>query len=138
MNRPFDKREQTQLFIVSSLVIGVLAILLLLLYIIGGIKIADLLPGCIFYEKYHLFCPGCGGTRAVICLLRGHFIRSFLCHPFILYATVVYSVFYVSNLLYSLSFIRWRYELRPVHFIAAIVIIILQCLIKNIWILMLH
>lgn len=135
MMRPLDEKTQTQLYVVSSLVILVAVIFLTVLYFVSGIKITDLLPGCIFYEKYHLFCPGCGGTRAVICLLQGDIIGSFLYHPFVVYAAVVYGLFWTSNVLYSMSIIDRRYSLRPVHFIAAIGIIILQCLVKNIWVL---
>lgn len=28
-------------------------------------------PPCLFHELTHLYCPGCGGTRAAILLLRG-------------------------------------------------------------------
>ena len=135
MMRPLDEKTQTQLYVVSSLVILVAVIFLTVLYFVSGIKITDLLPGCIFYEKYHLFCPGCGGTRAVICLLQGDIIGSFLYHPFVLYAAVIYGLFFGSNVLYSLSIIHRRYALRPVHFIVAIGIIMLQCLAKNIWVL---
>jgi hypothetical protein len=31
-------------------------------------------PGCPVHELLHLQCPGCGGTRAIAALLRGHFI----------------------------------------------------------------
>ena len=31
---------------------------------------------CLFKEYTHLYCPGCGGTRAVHSMLSGHIIRS--------------------------------------------------------------
>jgi hypothetical protein len=31
---------------------------------------------CLFKEVAHLYCPGCGGTRAVHSMLSGHIIRS--------------------------------------------------------------
>lgn len=31
----------------------------------------DLLPGCFLYETTSIYCPGCGGTRAVYALLHG-------------------------------------------------------------------
>jgi Protein of unknown function (DUF2752) len=33
-------------------------------------------PGCPIHELLHLQCPGCGATRAVAALLRGHFIEA--------------------------------------------------------------
>ena len=33
-------------------------------------------PQCPIYAALHLECPGCGGTRAVAALLRGHVIQA--------------------------------------------------------------
>jgi hypothetical protein len=32
----------------------------------------DFYPRCPVYELFHLQCPGCGATRALAALLRGH------------------------------------------------------------------
>lgn len=71
--------------------------------IVGGIGIVALLitdfqiiswyPECDFFSKTGLYCPGCGGTRAVKSLLRGDIIRSFLYHPFVPYCATMYIVF---------------------------------------------
>jgi Protein of unknown function (DUF2752) len=34
---------------------------------------SSLYPRCPIYEYLHLQCPGCGATRALAALLRGHF-----------------------------------------------------------------
>ncbi len=57
------------------------------------------MPECVFEAATGLYCPGCGGTRAVIALMRGHFIKSFLYHPAVPYAFVVYTVFMVRMFL---------------------------------------
>lgn len=44
---------------------------------------------CMFRVLTGLYCPGCGGTRAVKALLTGHPIISFLYHPVVLYGVVV-------------------------------------------------
>lgn len=51
---------------------------------------------CLFHELTGLYCPGCGGTRAVRYLLQGEFWMSFRYHPFVLYGVCVIAVEAVS------------------------------------------
>lgn len=44
---------------------------------------------CLFHLLTGLYCPGCGGTRAIWALLRGDVLKSFCYHPFVLYAVMV-------------------------------------------------
>ena len=44
---------------------------------------------CTFSQKLHLYCPGCGGTRAVKYLLEGKILYSLLAHPIPVYAGVI-------------------------------------------------
>ena len=44
---------------------------------------------CLFSQTLHLYCPGCGGTRAVQALLAGDIADSFLSNPLPIYALVM-------------------------------------------------
>lgn len=44
---------------------------------------------CRFKEVLHIYCPGCGGTRAVYYLLRFDFIGSFLANPAVLCTSLI-------------------------------------------------
>lgn len=44
---------------------------------------------CIFRMLTGYYCPGCGGTRALRALLRGHFLQSVYYHPLVLYLAVL-------------------------------------------------
>lgn len=44
---------------------------------------------CLFHQLTGLYCPGCGGTRAVKYLLHGQLLKSFQYHPLVLYALAV-------------------------------------------------
>ena len=37
--------------------------------------------GCIIKEQFHIYCPGCGGTRAVEALLHFDFLQSLYNNP---------------------------------------------------------
>lgn len=56
-------------------------------------------PDCAFETVTGLYCPGCGGTRSVIALFRGKFIRSLRFHPAVPYFFAVYVVFMVKMFL---------------------------------------
>lgn len=43
---------------------------------------------CLFHWITGLYCPGCGGTRAVKYLLKGQLLTSFIYHPLVLYSVV--------------------------------------------------
>ena len=44
---------------------------------------SQLLPKCIFYQVTHLYCPSCGFTRALYCVLHGDFWTAFRCNAMI-------------------------------------------------------
>lgn len=62
----------------------------------GGIE-------CSFHKFTHLYCPGCGGTRASYYLSRGRFLKSFLCNPFVIYTVGDYIVFMINTILVKLT-----------------------------------
>ena len=43
---------------------------------------------CLFHLMTGLYCPGCGGTRAVKYLLQGDWKNSLIYHPFVLYSVI--------------------------------------------------
>ena len=49
---------------------------------------------CLFRAVTKIYCPGCGGTRAVYLLLTGHPVLSFLYHPIVLYT--VFACIYIG------------------------------------------
>ena len=44
---------------------------------------------CKFKEILHMYCPGCGGTRAVYYLLRFNPVRSFISNPVVIVTALI-------------------------------------------------
>lgn len=51
---------------------------------------------CLFQVITGLYCPGCGGTRALIYLMRGQIVKSFRYHPLVPYMAAVVLIEVIS------------------------------------------
>ena len=51
---------------------------------------------CLFHLLTGLYCPGCGGTRAVRAMMAGNLALSFQYHPLVLYTAAVLTLELVS------------------------------------------
>ena len=88
---------------------------------------------CMFVLVFGMYCPGCGGTRAAKALLEGRVLASFLYHPLVLYAVVLYLLFMVSH---TLSLIGVKHirpmKYRNIYLWIALLIVVLNFVVKNI------
>ncbi|MCR5396128.1 MAG: DUF2752 domain-containing protein [Lachnospiraceae bacterium] len=96
---------------------------------------------CIFHAVTGLYCPGCGGTRAVLLLLHGHPLLSFIYHPLVLYMAILclYIILRHSyDALRTRSLRIERFYLKPRMVWTMLFIVIANFLIKNIALIFLH
>ena len=89
---------------------------------------------CSFMRMFGYYCPGCGGTRAILLIEDGQLLQSLLLNPLPMYALIIYSCFFIKNLLYILT----RGKIKKLAFndwwvYIALIIIIVNCVIKNIF-----
>lgn len=70
---------------ISGLIGGLVMFVALLLQRYGMIP---MLP-CALHDIMHLYCPGCGGTRALFAMLHGHLWQSFCYNPALLLGTLL-------------------------------------------------
>lgn len=90
------RKREDNLYYAGLLLLEVSVILIpvMRLYIL---PILEKLPwGCVLYRLFGVYCPGCGGTRAVNALLHGHIIMSLWYHPLIIYCVALYLGYMVS------------------------------------------
>lgn len=90
-------------------------------------------PECIMYRHFGIYCPGCGGSRAVAALLGGDIISSIIYHPVVIYSAVIYVVFMGSQTLSLLS----RHKIKGILFhywflYGALILIIINFIVKNV------
>lgn len=115
-----------------------LGLLLAFMCVIGCIvypHISELagMGGCRFKEATGLYCPGCGGTRAVRALLSGHIIKAFIYHPFVPYCLFMWIIYEGSHVLEMLHVPKIKgMKFREAYVYIGIGIIFANWIIKNI------
>lgn len=118
-------------------------ILLILGYTLAPLSVAFLLwydsiavhpMVCGLREFCGIYCPGCGGTRAIEYFLHGDVLSSFYYHPFVPYAIVMYVVFMIRNTLHYLWPGRFKVmEFKTAYAVIALVLIFGQFIVKNVF-----
>lgn len=109
-----------------------------------GIYFQYILPyfstiGCSFYRVTGLYCPGCGGTRALTALLHGNLLQAIRYHVLVPYAAVLYIAFMGSHFLARITGFRYfkGMRFRTWYLYGALVVLILnwigQNLLKAVW-----
>lgn len=89
------------------------------------------IPDCPIYSHFGLYCPACGGTRAVISLFHLKLIKSFLYHPIVLYTFIVTTCYLIietiNNIRKTNIKIEWKKFIK-----IGIIILLLNWIIQNI------
>ena len=114
---------------------GLLALPVNLLVVYAVVKwlIPHFKGECIFYMLWGAYCPGCGGTRALLALVHGDILMSIWYHPLIMYCVVMYLAFMGSHTLEKLHvpFVKGM-KFRVWIMYGMLVILILNCILKNV------
>lgn len=130
MSQKRNRKQEKEIYICGLILLGILLFWLAAERLLG---LEFSLPPCVFHSLTGLYCPGCGGTRACRLLLSGHIFQSFLYHPGVLLADVLYVWFMVSHTIEFVSKGRLKIGLpyTDKFLYLEVVVIILQCLAKN-------
>ena len=128
------KSEKTLYWIVVALL--ALGIGIWFLFKITGYQLH--LPGCFLLKMTGFYCPGCGGTRAFLFMLKGHFLASVYCHPVVMYAAAVGGWYMISHTIEYLSKEKYAIGMRyrDIYLYIALAIILINWLIKNLFLIL--
>ena len=92
------------------------------------------LETCWIYEHLGVYCPGCGGTRAVLALLRGRLLAALYYHPAVPLLAAALAVYLPVQTVCRLArrpAPRWcRY--RPWWLWGLIGLLLVNCLVRNV------
>lgn len=125
------KTLEDQLYILGLvfLIVGSISIFVYLKIILPNSSSVS----CIFLKLFGFYCPGCGGTRAVKALFHGHFLASLWYHPLVLYTTVLFGGFMLTNTMQKLHILHIKgWKFHEWHLYGALFIVIGNWILKNI------
>jgi hypothetical protein len=124
-----DKRLERQLYIMGIILFAAAAVFgfLYFKYLVPKLQVP-----CIIHMITGLYCPGCGGTRAVSALAHGHLLKSIWYHPIVVYSFCIYTAYMLTHTLAlflpGIKGIRYR----NIYLYAALVIVVVNCVVKNV------
>lgn len=127
-------KDERGLYIAALVLLGAAVLLWVLAQFVPYVKglFQWFLP-CPIYALTGLYCPGCGGQRAVKALFQGDFLNSLYCHPFVLPALIYLIVFMGSHTLNRLSHRRIpALSVKNWHLYSLLGLLVLQWIVKNI------
>lgn len=116
------KKKIKTLIITNVIVFSSIAIFGVILVLITG----DENYKCTFLNALHLYCPGCGGTRAFFALLKFDIIASLRYNPLVILGGLTY-LYYNIRAIIAIKKNDEEYFKKERYFIIPIVIVI--CLI---------
>ncbi|MDO5417521.1 MAG: DUF2752 domain-containing protein [Lachnospiraceae bacterium] len=128
----FDRKTEDACYIALNVGIVILAAAAALIRSYQ-VDLHEAFPLCFFYRMTGYYCPGCGGTRAMVALLHLHILQSFRCHPIVVYTAAVLGCFWICKTAELLSGRRFRgMRLKPVYLYIALGLVMLQWIVKNV------
>lgn len=122
-------------FIIVNVTAGAALLLMLLVMIL---QTKDILPSfpCFLHDFLHMYCPGCGGTRATFTLLKGEVIQSVSYNPAILLG-VLLVVYYEIGVIMTLMKRNGKYYFyRKNGLVMAYLVIVLVFAVVRDWLLL--
>lgn len=139
MYKPYDSLLDKIAYVAGIIILSLL-FALLCLYLFFDFDISKHIRPCMLNKLTGLYCPGCGGTRAVYALLSGQIIKSIYYNPIVAYAFFPGLWFMISQTIYRIKpsansgkLSGWFHTatIKPLYIYLGIILLLLNCAIKN-------
>ena len=117
----------------TIIIIGIEILFFIALYFFVNSQYINIIPKCWAYDLTGLLCPSCGGTRFVIYLFKGDFIKAFLSHMvFFIGALYIFilNILYLINLNKEKKIGKWLYP-KYWYVIIFAVVLIIYTIVRN-------
>lgn len=86
---------------------------------------------CAMKQIFGIPCPGCGGTRAIKCLLSGDILNAIYYNAFAVYSIIGYLIFLISQILQKLTKGKIKgIKFKNWYIFSALVVLVIQYIIK--------
>lgn len=136
--RPSLSKKEERILYWAALILLLAAVLIFIAEKVTGKHLYDFIPPCLFRSLTGLYCPGCGGTRAICFLLQGRLIKSLLYHPLVPYTAVLGGWYLISHTVELVS--KGKYPVgmryRDVYLYGALGLVLINWTVKNLFILL--
>jgi len=87
---------------------------------------------CWIYQTWNIYCPGCGGTRALLMLIKGKLLQSFWYHPVVPVTVGLTGMYMTSQTIWRLrGKSGWVLHFHSICVPSLLGLVIINCLFKN-------
>ena len=125
MNKKFKQDD----YIYYSLLITIVILIIMGIIVKKYVKI----PECIIYKNLHIYCPGCGCTRAFIAMLQGNYLESIYQNSTVLYTTIITLIYLISQTISRITKIeKIAMKYTPFFLYSGIGMLIFNWILKNV------
>ena len=88
---------------------------------------------CWIWEHWHVYCPGCGGTRALMALARGQLGQALRYHPPVVVTLFLAAAYLLTQTVWRLRGKRgWALHYRPSWPVLLVGLFLVNCLVRNV------
>lgn len=117
----------------SIWIIGIEIVALIAFYSFINSKYLAIIPECWVYQTTGLLCPACGGTRCVLYILEGNWVKAFFSHM-VFFIGILYLL--IINIIYAINLDKkkkvgiWMYP-KYWYAIVFVVVLIIYTIARN-------